>query len=172
MQIVVKESSTETATAPQSQSKQKRKKSSKKMMQLVIEDVEQKRQNDAENLHVEEDQRHLNDLRRADNQFFDEIENDASAIRRGSRKTFDNLIPTFPNFPSLTSSEKRATSYSRISFAKPGNFNFESHGNEAHITFIGIELAITSEPYVKSHKGQLLKSYTICNKNIFLSFLP
>ena len=102
------------------------------MMQLVIEDVEQKRQNDADNRHVEEDQRHLNDLRRADNQFFDEIENDASAIRRGSRKTFDNLIPTFPNFPSLTSSEKRATSYSRISFAKPGNFNFESHGKEAH----------------------------------------
>ena len=126
MQIVVKESSTATTTSsPQSQSKQKRRKSSKKMMQLVIEDVEQKR-------HTSDEKRHFEDLRRADNQFFDEIENAAATVKRGSRKTFDNLIPTFPNFPSLTSSEKRATSYSRISFAKPGNFNFESHGNEPY----------------------------------------
>ena len=33
------------------------------------------------------------------------------------------------------------------------------------------ELAIISEPYVKSHKSQLLKSYTIWSKNKILSFL-
>ena len=38
--------------------------------------------------------------------------------------------------------------------------------------FNGVELARTSEPYVKSHKCQWLKSYTSWNKNKFLSVLP
>ena len=38
--------------------------------------------------------------------------------------------------------------------------------------FIVVELSITSEPYVKSQKGQFLKSYKIWNKNKLFPFPP
>jgi hypothetical protein len=44
-------------------------------------------------------------------------------------QTGNDLFPAFPNFPPLTSSEKRATSYTRISFAKPANFDIDTNSN-------------------------------------------
>ena len=40
-----------------------------------------------------------------------------------------------------------------------------------HRTLTGVALAITSQPYVNSHNGQLLKRYTIQNKNKFFFHL-
>ena len=64
--------------------------------------------------------------------FFDEFDAD-DGHRRDFRKTSndaDAFLPTFDNFP--PTSEKRATSYTRISFAKPANFNFGQFGENHH----------------------------------------
>ena len=118
MQVVVKENPN---SKPNSVSQQnQRKKSNSKMMQIVFEDKE--RHNDQELRHNDQE------LRRTDASFFDDYDNDET-FRRDSRKTGNHLLPEFPNFPPVTSSEKRATSYTRISFAKPANFDRDTNSN-------------------------------------------
>ena len=79
--------------------------------------------------------------RRKDSLFFDDFDSGGN-FRRDFRKTSNDAAflptPTFQNFPPVTSSEKRATSYTRISFAKPANFNFEPFG-KWNLTFVAIK---------------------------------
>ena len=159
MQVVVKESSSEASNSRN----QKRKK--KKMMQLVIEDDGQRHSHSDVRISDEQSptgftnndqelQRHTNvqtsdrdadvqksdALRRTDDHLFNELDNNNDVtFRRESRKSGQREeFPYFLNFPPVTSPEKKATSYTRISFAKPANFNFDHPGDNSikYYTFV------------------------------------
>ena len=143
MQVVVKESSSEASNSRN----QKRKK--KKMMQLVIENDGQRHSHTGFTNNDQELQRHTNvqtsdrdadvqksdALRRTDDHLFNELDanNDNDVMfRRESRKSGQREeFPYFLNFPPVTSPDKKATSYTRISFAKPANFNFDHPGDNS-----------------------------------------
>jgi len=97
-------------------------------------------------------------LRRTDDHLFNEL--DDVTFNRESRKSGREEFPYFLNFPPVTSSEKKATSYTRISFAKPANFNFDHPGDKNHnlpvVNFINVKRAKFSYEH---HFGSFFSSY-------------